>query len=243
MLVSKPLSTDAPGGGPNGIVAIGAEDGSGEEEVRMKEKRKWKEEMALEKQNEKWARRRGAIVAPSRTAEGFRLTAGNQQSCMTDAIENAMKMHGCPEGRISTARMRALAIPKLGNVLQASWASCEDALQKLGLPYTLTEVTARFQGGPPMLNLLRATSGTFVVGLLVEVEGKKNAHCVAFSATAGKLVDNGSKTKPVYIEDKDKQGKKAARNVFRMLVEQKANGLHFSVDIVDIYELSELVAL
>ena len=84
-LVSKPLSTDAPGGGPNGIVAIGAEDGSGEEEVRIKEKRKWKEEMALEKQNEKWARRRGAIVAPSRTAEGFRLTAGNQQSfCLQD---------------------------------------------------------------------------------------------------------------------------------------------------------------
>eukprot|EP00966_Prymnesium_polylepis_P039993 928567-Prymnesium_polylepis.1 len=51
VLVSKPLSTDAPGGGPNGIVAIGAEDGSGEEEVRMKEKRKWKEVMAIEKQN------------------------------------------------------------------------------------------------------------------------------------------------------------------------------------------------
>ena len=90
-----------------------------------------------------------------------------------------------------------------------------------------------------MLNLLRTTSGVFVVGLLVEIEGKKNAHCVAFSATLGKLVDNGSKTRPVYIEEKDRRGKKAARDAFRLLVGQKVSqGVHYSVDITDVYELT-----
>lgn len=229
----SPTVPDALGEGPKGIVTIGADGNGGDESgatLRLKRK--------LEVDVEKLSRQRGAIVAPSRTQEGFKLTAGSQQSCMTDAIENGMKMDGYDESKISTARLRNVAIPKLGNVLQATWASSMTALRKLNLPYQLVEVTTRFQGGPPMLNLLRTTSGVFVVGLLVEIEGKKNAHCVAFSASLGKLLDNGSKTRPVYIEEKDKRGKKAARDAFRLLVGQKVpEGAHYSVDITDVYEL------
>ena len=92
-----------------------------------------------------------------------------------------------------------------------------------------------------MPNLLRATEGVFVVALLVAIEGKKNDHCIVFSASLGTLVDNGSKTKPVYIEDKDCRGKKAARNAFRQLVSQKVpTGSHFSVDVTEIFELRRI---
>ena len=228
----SPIVPGALGGGPKGIVT-GADGDEGDETgARLRRKRK------LELDMKKQSRQRGAIVAPSRTAEGFKLTAGRQQSCMTDAIENGMKLDGYDESKIPTARLRSIAIPKLGNAPQATWASCVAALRTLGLPYALVEVTARFQCGPPMLHLLRATSGVFVVGLLVEIKGKKNAHCVAFSARLGKLVDNGSKTRPVYVEEKDRRGKKAARDAFRLLVGQKVpEGMQYSVDVTDVYEL------
>jgi hypothetical protein len=183
----------------------------------------------------------GAIIAPSRTAEGFKISAGKQQSCMTDAIENGMKMDGFPGKEIPSARMRKIAIPQLGNVLQASWGSCMSALAMLNLPYKLKEATAQFKSGPPMLNLLCTVSGVFIVGLLVEVEGKRNDHCVVFSASKGILMDNGSKTRPVYIENKDRRGKKAAKSAFRLLISQKVpKEMVFSVDISSVYELSRL---
>ena len=231
----SPALSNAPGGGPKGIVTIGADDGAGDDGRRAALRRKRKAEGEIEK----LSRQRGAITAPTRTNEGFKLTAGAMQSCMPDAIENAMKMDGYLD--FSTARLRTLAIPKLGNILQASWASCMAALSKLSLPYNLVDATARFQSGPPMLNLLRATSGVFVVALLVEIQGKKNDHCVAYSAARGVLIDNGSKTKPLYIEDEDRRGKKAARNAFRQLVAQKVQaGTHFSVDVTEIFELSRI---
>ena len=89
-----------------------------------------------------------------------------------------------------------------------------------------------------MLNLLRATAGVFVVALVVEVKGKKNDHCVAFSGGLGKLIDNGSRTRPVYVEEKDRRGKKAARDAFRDLVRQRVpTGANFSVDVTQIFEL------
>jgi hypothetical protein len=123
---------DALGGGPKGIVISGADGDEGDDSgATLRGKRKLEVEMA------KLSRKRGAIIAPSRTADGFRLTAGSQQSCMTDAIENGMKLDGYDESKISSARLRSVAIPKLGTVLQATWASCMAALHTLGLPYTL----------------------------------------------------------------------------------------------------------
>ena len=108
----------APGGGSMGTVATGADGGEGDE-ARAALRRKRRLEVDLGK----LSRQRGAILAPSRTGEGFTLTAGSQQSCMTDALENGMKLDGFDATMISTARMRSVAIPKLGNVLQATWAS------------------------------------------------------------------------------------------------------------------------
>ena len=219
---ASPARSDAPGGGRKATVVTGAD------ELRRKRK--------AERESSKLARKRGAILARSRADEGFVLTSGRQESCLPDAVDNAMKLDGATA--TSLARLRSLSIPKLGNVLQASWQTCRDALLQLHLPYELVEATARFQGGPPMLNLLRASSGVFVVALLVEVDGKKNDHCIAFSATRGVMVDNGATTKPVYIEEADRRGKKAARDAFRQLVAQRvpANAT-FSVDVTDIFEL------
>lgn len=198
----------------------------------------------LDREKKKLERKNGAIIAPSRTAEGFKISAGKQQSCMTDAIENAMKMDGVSEEQIPSARMRKIAIPQLGNVLQASWESCSIALETLDLPYKLKRVTAQFQGGPPMLNLLNAVSGLFIVGMAVHVSDttcKRNNHCVAFSADKGMLMDNGSNTRPVYIEETDKCDKKTAKKAFRLLVEQKLpKGTTFSVDVTSVYELCRL---
>ena len=73
------------------------------------------------------------------------------------------------------------------------------------------------------------------------VNSSTEAGVVAFSATRATLVDNGSNTKPVYIEDKDRRGKKAARNVFRQLVSQKVpTAAHFSVDVTEIFELRRI---
>ena len=137
--------------------------------------------------------------------------------------------------------MRKIAIPELGNLRQASWASCIHALNVLNYPYTLKGVTARFKTGAPMLLLLQATSGTFIVGLNVCVEGKRNNHCVAFSADKGMLVDNGSTTRPVYIKKTDKRKKKAAKLAFKLLVGQKIPpGTSFSVNLTSVYELCRI---
>ena len=234
-LLVEPLAT---GGGSRGIVTNESNGDTGDYvNATLQRKRK------LELETKKLLRNGGAIFAPSRTDEGFKISAGKgvQETCMIDAIENGMKMDEFPTDQIPSARMRKIAIPELGNILQASWKSCMSALAMLDLPYKLKEATARFMSGPPMLNLLRTVSGVFIVGLLVEVEGRRNDHCVVFSASKGILMDNGSKTRPVYIEEKDKRGKKAAKSAFRLLVGQKVlSGKAFSVDIISIYELCRL---
>ena len=208
-----------------------ASEASVETEEEKRKRRKLKAEMR------KLGNGRGAIFAPSRTAEGFKLTAGNQLSCMTDALENAMKMDGFPENDISTAKIRKLAIPELGNERMASFLSCKDALQSLNLPYDLLECTSKFKVGPPMLNLLLAKSGVYVLGLRVVIDGVTNKHCIAYSAKKGKLVDNGSRTRPLYIEEKDRRSKKTAKDAFRKLVEQKCGSDHFALDLTQVYEV------
>jgi hypothetical protein len=92
--------------------------------------------------------------------------------------------------------------------------------------------------------VLNAVSGLFIVGMAVHVSDttcKRNNHCVAFSADKGMLMDNGSNTRPVYIENKDKRNKKAAKSVFRLLIEQNLpRGTTFSVDVTSVYELCRL---
>ena len=241
-LLVEPLATGGTSRGTvtnesNGDTGYDGCDAGDDVNATLQRKRK------LELETKKLSRNGGAIFAPSRTDEGFKISAGKgvKETCMIDAIENGMKLDEFPTDQIPSARMRKIAIPELGNILQASWKSCMSALAMLDLPYKLKEATARFKSGPPMLNLLRTVSGVFIVGLLVEVEGKRNDHCVVFSASKGILMDNGSKTRPVYIEEKDKRGKKAAKSAFRLLVGQKVlSGKAFSVDIISIYELCRL---
>jgi hypothetical protein len=188
----------------------------------------------------KLKRGRGAKLAQSRTDEDFTLTSGTRQTCMPDAVANCIKMVDS-KAKISVSRMCTLAVPQLGNTPQATWESMKTALAYLSLPFILKEATSRFQnqhGIAPMVSLLRAASGVFVVALVVEIKGIKCDHCIAFSATDGKLIDNGAKTLPVYIQDLDCQGRNTAQRAFRKLLEQKTD-LPFSFDITDIYELCE----
>ena len=63
--------------------------------------------------------------------------------------------------RISLAKLRTAAIPKLGNMLEASWDSVDGALAAQNAPFRLKESTATFQRtkGGLMLNILNAPAG------------------------------------------------------------------------------------
>ena len=97
-----------------------------------------------------------------------------------------------------------------------------------------------------MLNLLCATEGVYIVGLCVTVDGRMNFHAVTLSKIKekhkpfGKLMDNNSKVKPVYIEKKDLRGREAAKEAFRVLIKQNPNAREaktLAVNIRDVYQL------
>ena len=191
-------------------------------------------------------RERGALVAPSRTGEGYRLPCGNWQTCLVDATYNGiMTLAPCIEP--SRARMVTQAVPKLGNVRQASWASMQAALVALQYPLALVEATARFMhDGGPMLNMLRTRNAVLIVGLHVRIDGTAYQHCIMLStipepqAPYGKMVDNHGHMRPVYLEEKDLSSKPAAARAFRDLVEQNPAARdcsELSVEPSDVYEL------
>ena len=196
-------------------------------------------------------RERGALIAPSRTGEGHRLPSGTGLTCLVDATYNGI-MTLAPSIAPSRQRMLKLAVPELGNVRQASWASTQAALRALGYSVALVEATARFNfkaSGGPMLTLLRARRAVLVVGLHVRIDGVPNEHCVLLSTVAephaphGKLIDNHGQMRPVYIEPKDFASKPAAARAFRTLIEQNPAARYCSeltVEVSDVYELVRL---
>ena len=188
----------------------------------------------------------GAIVASSRTDEQHRLPSGNQRTCLVDACFNAIKTLE-PDSPISLARLRSVAVPQLGNVCEASWASVGDALVAQSAPFALQEATARFRAkGGIMLNVLKAPPGAYVVSMNVNVSGKPNRHAVMVSTLAeshcalGKLMDNGGSMRPVYIEAKDTEHKPAAKHAFKALFEQRVGHADFAVEAAEVYELVRL---
>ena len=103
----------------------------------------------------------------------------------------------------------------------ASWASIAAALATSATRSRL-EATSRFKGeGGPLLNLLKAPRGVYLVSLLVIVEGSvRNKRCVMLSTMKekhafGKLIDNSGKMAMVYLEKKDTNGKEAAKKLGR----------------------------
>jgi hypothetical protein len=212
--------------------------------LRRKERKKMeKKERKMEKKTARnLLKTYGAILAPTRTGEGFKLIAGNLETCLADAVLHAMLMHGVREDSIRKGRFRSLTVPQLGNDPQASWSTCQQAILDLSIPFKLERVpTLLTVKGGPMLALIRETVGVFVVGLLVVVAGVENRHCVAYSASKGTFLDNASYTKPVRLEAGDGRGKDSAKAVFRFLIGQRMpEGTQFSVNIVDIWELRNL---
>ena len=220
------------------------DDGGGvtEEGVGKEAKRARKD--VLEKREAKRARKAGAILAPSRTAEGYSLPTGNQKTCKPDALFNGLKTLGFDAP--SLARLRSLSVPQLGLNPMASWASIASTLTILDYPFLIEEATWRFKGeGGPLLNLLRAPSGVFLVSLLVTVDGVRNKHCVMLStlkerhAPFGKLIDNHGKMVPTYLEKKDVRGKEVAKAAWKLFIGQNPalNDRTFSVEPVDVYAL------
>tara|TARA_B110000037_G_scaffold219821_1_gene285796 strand:- start:3947 stop:5149 length:1203 start_codon:yes stop_codon:yes gene_type:complete len=222
-----------------------SEGGGVTEDGVCRERKRSREEWELLRQEEKRARKTGAIIAPSRTAEGYTLPSGNQKTCTPDALYNgllAFRFEGA-----SLARLRTLSIPKLGLDPMASWKSVSSALSTLGYPFVIEEATSRFKGkGGPMLNLLRSQErGVYLVALLVTVDGVRNKHCVMLStlrekhAPSGKLIDNHGKMRPVYLEKKDTNGKDSAKKAWKVFVGQNpaVKGRSFTVEPADVYEL------
>ena len=189
-------------------------------------------------------RPRGAIHAPSRTNEEFTIASGLRESCLTDAVVNGLRaMHFKP----SLAKMRNKSIPMLGNLLQATWESAQDALEKLNYPFKLVDVSSRFCNakGGPMRALLRSR-GVFIVGLHIIIHDEASEHAIMLDtvkrphAPYGRMLDNSSSAKPVYLEENDKRTKKSAKAAFRKLVVPACSGWKFSVKTSDVYELIAL---
>ena len=185
----------------------------------------------------------GAIVAPSRTDEQHRLPSGNQRTCLVDACFNAIKTLD-PDSTVSLAKLRTAAVPQIGNVCEASWASMGNALIAQSVPFELQEATTRFRTkGGIMLNLLNAAPGVYVVSMLVTVSGKPNRHAIMVSTVAephcplGKMIDNSGAMRPVYIEAKDRLHKPAAKLAFKALFAQRVGHDDFAVEAAEVYEL------
>ena len=104
----------------------------------------------------------GAIIAPTRTGEEHTLPSGNQRTCLVDAVYNAALTLD-PKSNISLKKLRTAAIPKLGNVLEASPESLHAAFAAQNAPFHLKESTTEFNGkGGTMLNILNASPGAYL---------------------------------------------------------------------------------
>ena len=122
------------------------------------------------------------------------------------------------------------------------------AMLTLQLPFELREASARFcTNGAPMLNLLKAEAGVYIVGLEVGVRAagveKNYRHCVCLTTIAtehaplGRLMDNSARTKPVYIEQTDLVHKVPAKKAWRKLLQQSVGHDNFWVNTTDVYQL------
>ena len=218
-------------------VTVGAKRTEQEQEERRVKKK-------LERVEKKLHYNPGAIIARGRTGEGCTLPSGKQSSCLPDAGYTGLKTHGFEEA--SLQKLRKLSMSELGNNSAASWASFSKALITLEYPFKLVEVTSKFCfKGPPMLNLLNATAGVYLVSLCVTVDGKQNKHCVMLSTIAeehapfGKLIDNHSAMKPAYLEEKDLLRKGAAKKAWKKFVGQNpaVRNASFAVDTAEVYAL------
>ena len=58
------------------------------------------------------------------------------------------------------------------------------------------------------------------------------AHC-----PLGKMIDNASTMKPVYIEEADKQHKRGARCAFKQLFAQRVGHDDFFIELKEIFQL------
>ena len=200
------------------------------------------------KQAKKGDRLSGAIMAPSRTGEGYVLPSSGQKTCKPDALYNGLRTLGF-EG-VSLNRLRSLSIPKLGLDPMASWKTISDALSTLEIPFMIEEVTSRFKvKGGPLFNLLHASPGVYLVSLLVILHGTRNRHCVMLStirerkAPFGKLLDNHAKTKPLYLEKKDRNCKARAKRAWRHFIGQNPAlcGSTFAIEPAEVYGLRDTV--
>ena len=200
----------------------------------------------------------GAIIAQNRTDEMHTLPSGRQRTCLVDAVFNAALTLD-PKSKMSLKRLRTAAMPKLGNVLEASPESLRAALAAQNAPLKLKESTTGFnKKGGLMLNILNASPGAYVVTARVTIrmtirsstglkkEEQTNRHAVCVSTLSeehcpyGKLIDNRSNMKPAYIEDGDRLNKKTAKNAFKELFKQRVGHDDFCVELAEIFELVPL---
>ena len=186
----------------------------------------------------------GALIAPSRSGEGWPLP-NDGESCLPDAVYNGLMMLGF---KASCREIRSCSMPILGNDRSASWSSMIKALNHLEYPFKLNEVTANFRvKGGPMLNLLRAPSGVYIVSLSIEVDGLVNKHSVMLSTIEepgklhGKIIDN-SRLRPVYLENMDKKDKDSASRAWRKVFLQNKSlaGCSLRINVNAVYKLDNL---
>ncbi len=173
--------------------------------------------------------------------------ASGRLTCLVDAVVIGI-MTLVPTFAVSLERLRTLSIPDSGNKQRAKCKLIDDAFVKLNYPFQLRNAMDSFREakGGLMLNLLSAEPGVYLAGLKVVLDGKEYKHCVMVSTIPeegkphGKMIDNHSGMKPVYLEAGDRLNKPAAKWAFKKLMAQRpeAKGrTDIAVEIVEIYQL------
>jgi hypothetical protein len=143
------------------------------------------------------------------------LATGRRRDCAVLAAFNSMPDVLHKQG-IDVPTLRKL-MPNGGRTEDTAFSTLQTFFLKYN--YDLKRVTEDYDvAGGPALNLLKETTGRFVVQLRAALNGQDKApefHCVAFNADTQKVIDNDAKMDPRCLEPSDTKSKKVALKVFK----------------------------
>jgi len=143
------------------------------------------------------------------------LATGRRRDCAVLAAFNSMPDVLHKQG-IDVPTLRKL-MPNGGRTEDTAFSTLQTFFLKYN--YDLKRVKKDYDvAGGSALNLLKETTGRFVVQLRVARNGQDKApefHCVAFNADTQKVIDNDAKMDPRCLEPSDIKSKKVALKVFK----------------------------
>jgi hypothetical protein len=143
------------------------------------------------------------------------LATGKRRDCAVLAAFNSMP-DALHEQGIDVPMLRRL-MPNGGRTQDTAFSTLQTFFLEYNYDLKCVTEGCRLEGGPA-LNLLKKTTGRFVVQLRVALNGhdkEPDWHCVAFNADTQKVIDNDAKMDPRCLEPSDTKSKTKALKVFK----------------------------